>query len=349
MRFPIPSMLWPGRSSRRRSWAASRRPRRLTEPLLVEGLEPRRLLSVTINEFPVTKPTEILLSFDTVGPDGNIWFVELNGSPNAGIGRINVDTGAITDIPTGSRFINPYDLTTGPDGKVWFTDSSDNQLGEIDPTTFAITVFPLPTFTDPFGITAGPDGNLWFTAEGDPFAGVPPEIGQFNPTSHALAVFSAQGTEPQGITVGPDGNLWYGERTGNDVGEINPTTHALAEFPVPTAGAEPASIAAGPDGNLWFVENTANKIGEIDPDDPRLHRVPPPHDQQPSGHHHGGARRQPLVHGFRCLRWPDRSDQSDDPRYHRAPGPHVRRRAGWDRGRSRRQSLVHRGNRRSGG
>ena len=35
----------------------------------------------------------------------------------------------------------------------------------INPTTHAITEFPIPTAARPWpnGITAGPDGNLWFT------------------------------------------------------------------------------------------------------------------------------------------------------------------------------------------
>ena len=41
-----------------------------------------------------------------------------------------------------------------------------NKIGEINPTTHAITEFPVPTAKPvPFGITAGPDGNLWFTEE----------------------------------------------------------------------------------------------------------------------------------------------------------------------------------------
>ena len=33
----------------------------------------------------------------------------------------------------------------GPDGNLWFTEDAANKIGEINPTTHAITEFPLPT------------------------------------------------------------------------------------------------------------------------------------------------------------------------------------------------------------
>ena len=59
-----------------------------------------------------------------------------------------------------------------------------DKIGEINPTTHAITEFALPTVTaDPRGITAGPDGNLWFTEH------AAETIGEINPTTHAITEF----------------------------------------------------------------------------------------------------------------------------------------------------------------
>src|SRR6516165_3525487 len=83
----------------------------------VEGLEPRCLLAVTINEFPV---------------------------------------------PTASS--GPVHITVGPGGNLWFTEERANQIGQINPTTHAISLFPIPTANSvPLMITAGFVGNLWFT------------------------------------------------------------------------------------------------------------------------------------------------------------------------------------------
>ena len=55
----------------------------------------------------------------------------------------------------------------------------------INPTTHAITEFPIPTNAGrPHGITAGPDGNLWFTEW------AANKIGTINPTTHAITEFA---------------------------------------------------------------------------------------------------------------------------------------------------------------
>ena len=83
---------------------------------------------------------------------------------------------------------------------------------------------------------AGPDGNLWFADAGSPDFLIPPGIGEFNPTTHAISEFPIDNLHagPAALAVGPDGNLWFTTGFGN------------------------------------------NQIGGIQPDDPRHHPVPPP-------------------------------------------------------------------------
>ena len=53
---------------------------------------------------------------------------------------------------------------SGPDGNLWFTEWRVEQIGEINPTTHAITEFSINSGANgPSDITTGPDGNLWFT------------------------------------------------------------------------------------------------------------------------------------------------------------------------------------------
>jgi virginiamycin B lyase len=238
--------------------------------LQIEGMESRFLLSVIINEFPVSTtaagPNEI-----TAGPDGNLWFTEAFGSGAVSIGQINPTTQAIALFPVSTTAaIAPGGITAGPDGNLWFTEAAGaqfggNAIGQINPTTHAIAQFP--TFTAnvghvPGGITAGPDGNLWFTEKDTG------EIAQINPTSHAIAAFPIPSGDflVGGIVSGPDGNLWFTEA--GKIGRINPTTHAESDFPIPSGDAS-IKIAVGPDGNLWFTEgsttNSNNGVGDINP------------------------------------------------------------------------------------
>jgi virginiamycin B lyase len=214
----------------------------------------------TINEFPVpttdSEPVEI-----TPGPDGALWFTELNGGK---IGRITI-SGAITEYAVGTADtpISPAGITAGPDGALWFTDAGLENIGRV--TTWGeITQYPAPRAADSpeitAGITAGPDGALWFTE-------------YFQCCSNAIVRITTSGltnmypvadnSSPFGITAGPDGALWFTESVGNKIGRIT-TSGEITEYPVPTADSGPYGITAGPDGALWFAENNgSHKIGRI--------------------------------------------------------------------------------------
>jgi virginiamycin B lyase len=177
----------------------------------------------------------------------------------------------INEFPIPTTGGGPNEITAGPDGNLWFTEefgSGAVSVGKINPSTQAISLFPVPTSAAiaPGGITSGPDGNLWFTeAAGAQFGGN--AIGKINPTTDAIAQFPTSthtvGHVPSGITAGPDGNLWFIERDTAVIGQINPTTDAIAEFPTPTGTFLVGGIVGGPDGNLWFTE--ASNVGRINP------------------------------------------------------------------------------------
>src|SRR4051812_31795347 len=66
----------------------------------------------------------------TAGPDGNLWYTDLN------LGRIGRITpaGVVTEFNTGlSNGAQLYGISAGPDGNVWFTDSNFVQIGTITP------------------------------------------------------------------------------------------------------------------------------------------------------------------------------------------------------------------------
>ena len=129
------------------------------------------------------------------------------------VGKINPTTDAITYFQVNSSGGSPIGITAGPDGNLWFAASAsehrDDQpenrrhlrvhpsqrsrtlgdhggprrqplvrrlagkLGDINPTTDAITEYPVPyASSSPAAITTGPDGNLWFTDPGTNAIGV---------------------------------------------------------------------------------------------------------------------------------------------------------------------------------
>ena len=119
--------------------------------------------SGTFNEFSSPTPNSDPNRLAT-GPDGNVWFTELEGNAVARV----TPSGTITEFPlTGGPGI-PGGITAGPDGNLWFVEAGGadggNDVARMTPTGTEITRFPTPTpNSGPSDITAGPDGALWFT------------------------------------------------------------------------------------------------------------------------------------------------------------------------------------------
>jgi virginiamycin B lyase len=222
--------------------------------------------SPTITEYPIP-------SFDSfppgivAGPDGALWFTELNGNQ---IGRI--PTTATPANPQITEFMLPYpdsqpiEIAAGPDGALWFTEQTGNKIGRIPtnatPANPQISEYKLPSpGSQPAGIAAGPDGALWFTEQtGNKIGRIPTTA---TPTSPQITEYTitTDASQPFGIATGPDEALWFTEQAGNKIGRITPETHAFSEYPISIPLSQPFGIAAGPDRALWFT--AVGNIGRI--------------------------------------------------------------------------------------
>lgn len=249
--------------------------------------------SVVEFKIPTAKsgPTEM-----TVGPDGNVWFVDQT------TGKIGTVThkGGITGflIPTAKS--QPAGIASGPDGGLWFTEAGTNKIGRYMPGS-GFTQFTIPTAaSSPRGIAAGADGDMWFTEYAANKIGRVTTSGSFTQftltgaasgpsriaagpdgnlwvtlaKTNEIAKVTTSGTitryalpagaAPARITAGPDGNMWFTEPGINKVANIT-TGGTVTQFPLPSAGEKPAGISAGADGNVWFTEQGTNRIGKITP------------------------------------------------------------------------------------
>ena len=230
------------------------------------------------------------------GPDGNLWFTELDGDA---IGRIT-PSGVVTEFLDGiSIGSGPLGITPGPDGNLWFTEYDAGRIGRITTagvvTEFSVGISP---GSSPRSIVTGADGNLWYTDTNGR------RIGRIT-TAGVVTEFSIDagfGGGPNAITLGPDGNVWWTEPGG--IGRMTPagtymrftggygdllgiaagadgnlwvteyfgairrfTTAGVltGTFTLPESDISPFGITAGPDGNLWFTDNAYDSIGRITP------------------------------------------------------------------------------------
>ena len=108
----------------------------------------------------------------TIGPDGNVWFVETSEST---IGTILPDGSVKTYLVDGT----PNAITTGSDGSLWFSLYSSSEFGRLSadgtvsyyaPSHNDATLEYRTRWFDSFydsnfssTITTGPDGAIWFT------------------------------------------------------------------------------------------------------------------------------------------------------------------------------------------
>lgn len=259
----------------RRLSLAGPRPRRRRPALSgrPEQLEARRLLTLTIFEYPVptlgSLPTEV-----APGPDGAVYATLPGNASNARtLARIVPGAGNTATISELQALTTaPIDVITGPDGNLWFTQVA--LAGMTEPVVRYNLATGVPTAFGPAGgtlpsqIVVGPDNSLYFTNNGANFVSRVTTDGTFTTIPVDQTQFS--------IAVGPDGNIWFAERdTGNN-------TTALRRIFTATQTLDPAtsivlgdaqiaveSLVVGPDGNFWFTSNDSRigmgGVGRVEP------------------------------------------------------------------------------------
>jgi streptogramin lyase len=194
-----------------------------------------------------------------VGPDKNLWFVELGGQT---VGRITT-AGVITKFPIKNAQAL-LGIASGPDGNLWFTDTMAGTIGRISTSGADVVRYSLAPGSFPQGITAGPDGSLWFVeqkATGDYEIGKITTAGKItsystNEVGGTFQVYGVDSLSSYGsITAGADGNLWFVDPMNalySQVGKIT-TKGALSFYSTKDL---PLAITSGPDGNLWVTESS---------------------------------------------------------------------------------------------
>ena len=187
-----------------------------------------------------------------------------SGSPSSRPTRSARSTRARTRSPS-SRSRQPphsrWPSRPDPNGNMWFTEDGGNKIGEINPTTHAITEFTVPTpSSQPFGIASGPDGNIWFTEKScEQDRGLQPGDGNDQRVPDAD---SGGGTQRhlhrprRHPLVHRAGECCEQRRT------HRPHDSRDQRVRHPTPMGDPVVIAPGADGNMWFTEGVG-KVGAI--------------------------------------------------------------------------------------
>jgi len=229
----------------------------------------------------------------TVGPDGNLWFVE---SQAGKVGRLTLageveefamphsisgitvgpdnslwiaGAGALTKMTTSGTIVAAYPLPTpsdsargvlsGPGGALWFIEFGTGKIGRMSPTGDLFVKSEFPVQNAAYAIlklAVGSDNSVWYTVCSTKYV-----IGKMGLSGNTEYPFPTH-TCSTGLTAGPDGNIWFTEEEAHKIGRVT-LSGTMTEFPVPAPGGAPGPNTTGPDGNLWF--GAAGILGKITP------------------------------------------------------------------------------------
>src|SRR5262249_5074141 len=133
-----------------------------------------------------------------VGPDGSVWFTELQGNR---IGRV-APGGAITEYALPDPGSKPHGPAVATDGNVWVAESGSDRIARITPLG-VINEFPLSHGAGPAHVVQGADGNIWITESGRH------RIGRMSLSGEVLDEFPipTRQSNLNGIAATPDGGI----------------------------------------------------------------------------------------------------------------------------------------------
>ncbi|MEJ2858842.1 MULTISPECIES: Vgb family protein [unclassified Saccharothrix] len=159
------------------------------------------------------------------------------------VATLDVDTHVFTQytMPTPNSF--PVGVRTARDGTIWVGESLGMKIARIDPTTGAITEYPLLGVN---GLLTSILGGLLVGSIGNPLP------------------------MPGPIAEASDGNIYFSVSfpaafgLGNQVARFNPVTHEVRMWSTPSSASYPCDINVTEPGSVWFGLLTANKIGRLD-------------------------------------------------------------------------------------
>lgn len=207
----------------------------------------------------------------TSSPDGDIWFTvnrwaEGKEVPNM-LGRFTPADGYFTKYALSNDSI-PEELIIDSNGVIWFFASNKNNLYRIDPKTFALKGYPIPTANGhPRSLAAAQNGHIWFVEANAN------KIGEFVPEQEAFHEYEVLTSfaNPGKISIDKHGKVWFVEVTANRIGVFSPDQKRFDEVIIPTSGSAPVALVNDDNGNIWFLEYKGNKVGVFNPESAIFH------------------------------------------------------------------------------
>ena len=213
------------------------------------------------------------------GPDrsdfdskGNIWFTEIIGNQ---IGRLNIETGVITEFPIPSWTIpeapgNKQTGTTYPYGidvdifdNVWIALNRGYKIVKFDQETETFSEHVPPTgLNGTRNVAPDADGNVWFTMS------YKRKVGKIDAKTGLITEYEVPGLNayPYHLRVAGDGNVWFWDQVYSYITAFDPETEKFATYKPPWSELQVVSrhLRIDKKGRVWFPDENNSKIGMIE-------------------------------------------------------------------------------------
>ena len=246
--------------------------------------------TLTEYRWPFTYPTGKFICSDftdtwgIVSWNGRIWASDADRAELIGLSPSN-DSFQYVKLAENSF---PYTMAVSPDDHLWFTAlSSPAQLGEVDPTTHAVTYFPIPApVNSSSAYVMFQNSSLGYVLTIHPYTPVGSNLFSFDPSAATptfvpiqaagVTTGSAAGAipgigggaaTPTSIAVG-EGGVWLTEHFSSDMGFFSYATKQWETYPTSTAPYVGGNVSlpyfdVWNGSALWFNEHYGNKLSFI--------------------------------------------------------------------------------------
>ena len=179
------------------------------------------------------------------------------------LARVDMVSGAVTELTLPTVNSVPGDLTMAPDGTIWFTEgyeggTAKGKIAQLNPETNTVTEFTppnLPSLCD--GIAIAASGAVWFVENNDN------NIACYFKGQFLTFPLPRPSVNPTNIALDSQGRIWVTEQYGNAIAVFDVNKNRWKEYPIPNLSGEPSGIAIDMHDNVWFTEFGPGKIGVL--------------------------------------------------------------------------------------
>ncbi len=215
-------------------------------------------LKVRIQEWDV--PTQNSRPHDpAVAPDGSLWYTGMRSNT---LGRVNPETGQITEFALKTPDSGPHGLVADKEGNIWFTANYKGYIGKLDPKTGKVIEYPIPdpAARGPHTPVFDQKDTLWFTVEEGSF------VGRLDPLTGIIKLKKppTPDSRPYGIAVNSRGVPFFCEFGTNKIASINPDTMEITEYLL-TEGVRPRRLAITSNDIIYYTDFARGYLGLSDP------------------------------------------------------------------------------------